>query len=269
MTLHKCSVCGRLSPRRSSSWVVICLLAIGSGWGLFPVRSEGADHPLVPAIQLAEASQKKLESVKDYTATFHKKELVNQKQIDQRMLIKVREEPFSVYMKYDKPNQGREVLFVDGQNKGQLLVHEGGVLSSVVGTLQFAPTSPQVMAENRHPITQVGISKMLETIIRQWQEEQKYDDVEVKYYPNAKINQHPCQAIETSHSQQRPEFKFQLTRLYLDKETQLPIRVEQYAWPSRPGDAPRLVELYMYSNLQPNVGLTHADFDRKNRKYSF
>lgn len=265
MTSHQIKVPFPSVPRGFYCWI----LMFCGGMGLLSNRCQGADHPLAPALQLAEASQKKLDSVKDYSATFHKKEVVNQKVVDQNIFIKVREEPFSVYMKFDKPNQGREVLFVDGQNKGQLLVHEGGVLNSIVGTLQLAPTSPQVMSENRYPITQVGISKMLETVIGQWQQEQKYDDVDVKYYPNAKVNGHPCQAIETSHSQQRPEFKFQLTRLYLDKETQLPIRVEQYAWPARAGDSPKLVELYMYSNLQTNLGLTSTDFDRKNRKYSF
>lgn len=245
--------------------LVLVLTLVGSAVS----KSQGADHPLAPALQLAEASHKALAEVKDYTATFQKKEVVGQKLIEQQMFLKVREQPFSVYMKFEKPNAGREVLYVEGQNKGQLLVHEGGVLNSIVGTLQLATTSPQVMAENRYPITQVGITKMLETIIDQWREEQKYDDVDVKYYPNAKINKHPCQAIESSHAQQRREFKFQLTRLYLDKETQLPIRVEQYAWPARAGEQPRLVELYLYQNLQTNVGLTNGDFDRKNRKYSF
>ena len=41
--------------------------------------------------------------------------------------MKVRHEPFSVYMWFLKPFQGREVLYVDGQNNNEMVVLEAGL----------------------------------------------------------------------------------------------------------------------------------------------
>ena len=74
--------------------------------------------------------------------------------------MKVRHEPFSVYMHFDEPHAGREVIFVEGRNNNNLLVHEAG-FASLIGTLELEPTGSQAMAENRYPITKAGIQKMI------------------------------------------------------------------------------------------------------------
>lgn len=229
------------------------------------------DHPLAPVIETARRSRSALKNVRDYTATFAKRELLGGRIKTQTMEMKLRHQPFSVYFHFRAgPEAGREVLYVDGANRGQLLVHEDGV-KALAGTLSFPPTHQQVMSENRYPITKVGISHMLETVISQWEQETKYGEVEVKFYPDATLEggKVPCLAFETSHPQKRREFKFHLTRMYFDKQSYLPLRVEQYDWPSGSAKEPPLVEEYTYSNLRTNVGLTDADFDRRNREYRF
>jgi hypothetical protein len=125
------------------------------------------------------------------------------------------------------------------------------------------------MAENRYPITEIGLHRMLEVVIEQWKKELEADDVEVRYYPNARIREQPCRVIESNHRTQSTESKYYLTRLYIDKETTLPVRVEQYGWPTVKGGEPPLVELYMYQKIQPNAGLGDMDFSTKNRQYKF
>ncbi len=49
----------------------------------------------------------------------------------------------------------------------------------------------------------------------------------------------------------------------------MPIRYEQYDWSGVAGDRPELVEQYTYLDLKLNVGLTDADFDKRNPSYSF
>jgi hypothetical protein len=93
--------------------------------------------------------------------------------------------------------------------------------------------------------------------------------VDVKYFPNAKLGETACQAVQITHKQQRRELKYHLSRVYFDKETKLPIRAERYGWPTRPGEKPPLVEEYSYSNLRTNVGLKAADFDTRNPNYGF
>jgi len=44
----------------------------------------------------------------------------------QIMLLKVMHQPFSVYMAFQSPYPGREVVYVDGQNDGKLTVLDAG-----------------------------------------------------------------------------------------------------------------------------------------------
>ena len=233
-----------------------------------PVDDPTAGHPLLPAIAAAKECRDSLKEVKDYTAVFIKRELLGSQLTTQIMDLKFREKPFSVYMLFRGQEAGREVLYVAGANGGKLLVHEAG-LKSIVGTLQFPPTSPEVMKENRHPITHFGMSNTLETIITQWQTETKYGEIDVKFYPQAKLGDTPCTVIESTHPRPRREFKFHITRLYLEKGTCLPLRVEQHTWPRNPGEPPVLVEEYTFTNLKVNVGLTPRDFDSRNPSYRF
>jgi hypothetical protein len=227
-----------------------------------------SDNPLEQALNLAEESRKALEDVKDYTAVFSKRELLNGRLLSQTMDLKIREKPFSVYLKFVEPHAGREVIYVDGANQNKLLVHEEGV-KAIAGTVSLSPTSADAMAENKYPLTRLGMRKLLEAITTQWEEDLKHDDTKVKFFPNAKLADAQCTAIETTHTEQKPEYKFKMTRLFLDKETKLPIRVEQYGWPTQADQKPPLAEEYTYSKLKVNAGLTDEDFSTKNPKYRY
>jgi hypothetical protein len=208
-------------------------------------------------------------ALRDYEAVFTKRELVGRTMYADQMLIKHRHQPFSVYLRFVGKNDGREVLYVENRNQGKLLAHESpSSLKSLVGTISLDPNSPRAMEEGRHPITEIGMQKMIEALIQQWEFETKLADCAVKFYPNAKLGDIECQVVESSHAQPRPEFKFKMTRLYIDKKTNFPIRVEQWGFP-RPGSEPFVIEEYTYTSIKHDVGLADADFDVRNRSYKF
>ncbi len=226
-------------------------------------------HPLTPAVKVAKRSLEEAQKVTAFTANFTKHEVVNGRlQPKSDMFMKWRAKPFSVYFKFINPNKGREVIYVEGKNNGNLLVHVTGIIS-FVGTLALSPTSDRVMAETRYPITNSGLVKMVEGVIKQWEKEMKYDETTVKYYKNAKLNGRPCRVIETSHSVKRKQFPFHMTRLYIDAKTILPLRVDQFGYPSRVGGTPPMIERYEYSNVNTNVDLKNIDFDKNNRAYGY
>lgn len=218
-------------------------------------------------IAFAEEAIKAAETIKDYQANFIKQELIKGKVVQHSMEIKVRHEPFSVYMYFIEPHQGREVLFVDGLNNGKLWAHETG-FAGLIGTISLKPDSNEAMAENRYPITEVGIKKMAELVLEQWKNESTIEGVEVKSFPNATVGEINCKMMQTRHEKKVDGVKFHMSRLYVDAKTGLPIRVEQYDWPGSDGE-PILVEEYTYIDLTPNLELSDNDFDRKNRKYRF
>jgi len=226
-------------------------------------------HPLAPALKLARASRKSLDSVRDYQCLFIKRELLNGALVTQTMEMKLREEPFSVYLKNQDPNPGREILFISGQNDNKLLAHEGSGIKSLVGTVPLAIDAPQVRAENRHPITEIGMRKLIDKVIAQWEYEGQFGETNVQYYPDAKIGGMSCPAIECTHPQPRRQFPFHVTRLYIDSQSNLPVRIENYAYPAAQGQEPPLVEEFTYVKVQANAGLTNNDFSTKNPAYKF
>jgi len=248
---------------------VISLLGV---WGtpVWAQETKGPqEHPLVPAVQLLQQSYSIVEQLRDYEATLIKQELINGRIISQRIRLRLKEKPFSIYLQYEEPHAGREVLFVLGQNDNQLLVHDAAGITALVGTISLAVDSPQAMAENRHMITEMGMKKMLELLIAQWELESKYGECDVKFYPGAKMGNAECEVIECSHPRPRKQFPFHMTRIFLEKQSRLPIRIENYGFPPQPNQPAPLVEEYTYVNVKTNLGLTAADFDRRNQRYSF
>ncbi|MFG0332066.1 MAG: DUF1571 domain-containing protein [Maioricimonas sp. JB049] len=227
-----------------------------------------SEHPLVPALRMAARSRDRLTAIEDYEATFVKSELIGRRLTSSRMQLKLREKPFSVYLKFLEPHAGREVLYVANRNAGKLLVHEVG-LASLVGSISLDPNGKLAMDESRYPLTMLGMRTLVDTVMQQWLGETRLDNISVNYFPKARVGELHCKVIESSHAARRPETQFQMTRLYLDADSGLPIRVQQYGFPARQGDRAPLIEDYLYLNLETNVGLTDADFDPANARYGF
>lgn len=226
---------------------------------------EGELPPLTlrDVIRFASESRPAVKEIKDYTALFSKVESVNGRMINQVMELKFRTKPFSVYMLFKSPDvQGRQVLYFEGRNNNNLVVKETG-FKAIAGAIPLRLTDSRVQAENRHPITQLGIANLLETTIADWEHDAKVegDDVEVQFFPNAKLDGIPCQAIQVKHNKKLSELKYHMNRIYFDKETRLPLRGERFGWPKHPGEKAPLLEDYKYSSLKTNVKLTDADFD--------
>jgi hypothetical protein len=229
-----------------------------------------AAHPLVPALETARASREAIRKIPGYTCTFIKQEQLRKgPPLRQVMILKFRREPFSVYLKYIDPHPGREVIFVDGRNKGKLQVHELSGLASMVGTISLAPTSNEAMKENRYPVTMIGMEKVLDTAISDWELGVKHPDVKVDKYPQAKVGNFECTMFEVVYPQQHDSFKFHKARVYFDKKTQLPVHIEQYGFPGKPGEEAPLLEDYTYADLKIDAPISDSDFDINNTAYGF
>lgn len=228
-----------------------------------------AEHPLVPAIALARKAKDKAAALNDYEGTFTKKELIGPQMLTQMMKIRVRHKPFSVYMVYAAPNEGREVLYDQGQDPDNLIVHEGPGLKSLAGTLNLPIRDPRVLAEARHPVNDLGIERLAELVIQQWEFESKYGEIDVKYFPDAKMGQIPCEVLVATHPRPRKQFPYHQTRLFIEKSTGLPLRVQNYGFPQQANVDPPLVEDYAYTTLKTNVGLGPIHFSRTNPDYNF
>lgn len=234
-----------------------------------PTPPINPEHPLYLPLQEAYKAREAIKDVKDYEAEFTKRELIGRALKKTTMSLKIRREPFSVYLKFLDANKGREVIYVEGRNKNLLQVHETG-FRAIVGTLSLSPTSTDAMTDNRYPVTAIGLHSLLDKVIKQWEAEGKFGEVKTQKYPEAKLpSGEECIAYESLHPVQKNQFKFHITRLWIHKETGVAIRVEQLGFPQRAGETPQIIEEYTYSKLKTNVSLTERDFDIKNPAYAF
>ncbi len=125
------------------------------------------------------------------------------------------------------------------------------------------------MRGQRYPLTQIGILNLTRRLIEVASEDVKYGECEVKYFKGAKINDRVCTCIQVFHPVPRKNFLFNVARIFVDDNLNVPVRYEAYDWPKTPGGQPELIEAYTYLNMKLNVGLTDADFDTHNPAYHF
>ena len=93
-------------------------------------------------------------AVRDYEAIFTKKELVGRTLYSGRMVIKLRQEPFSVYLRFIDQNNGREVMYVGPRYQFKMMAHEApGTLSCHGRHVSLEPNSagPWRKADTRSP----------------------------------------------------------------------------------------------------------------------
>jgi hypothetical protein len=230
------------------------------------------EHPLMPTLRWAYTGMDNVVKMQDYSATVAKRERIAGKVGDfEYMFVKLRHRPFSVYMYFLGPAalKGQEVIYIEGQNDGNMWAHPTGIRNTIVGTVSIKPDGPIAMRNQRYPLTELGILNLTRRLVEVGEQDVKYGECEVKFYKGAKINNRVCTCIEVIHPVPRRNFLFHLARIFVDDELNLPIRYESYDWPKEKGGPPELLEEYTYLNLKINNGFTDADFDIKNPNYKF
>jgi hypothetical protein len=218
--------------------------------------------------------------VRDYECQLVKRERVEGRVGNyQYLYLKMRHEqkdgdktvvPFSVFLRFLKPErmEGREVLFIQNMNQGDLIARRGGRGSPNV-TVQLPPESPMAMDGNRYPITEIGFQNLTKRLIEVLEEEQKYNDGVMEIFPHAKVDDRQCTHFRLTHHKPRPDLTYHMAEVSVDDELKIPVYFRSFDWPAEEGGKPRLLEEYFYKRVKLNVGLTDQDFDLHNPEYHF
>lgn len=249
------AVASRIAPQPSSSVINLQQLP--------------GEHPLMPALRIAQEGLVRIDStIADYSAMLIKEERINGTLGPKEVAyIKVRHQPFSVYMFFMKPNQGRECLYNSGPNgaKGILSARDCG-FKKRLGVFDLDPEGRLAMNGQKYPITKIGIRNLVTELIDVAQNDTQYGECEVQTRQSV-VNGRECTLIEAMHPVPRQNFRFHKAEVFIDNELKLPIRYAAYLWPQNPGEAPPLEEAYTYVNLKLNNGYTDADFNKENTEY--
>jgi hypothetical protein len=235
-------------------------------------RHKDGQHPLAPALRQAEDALTRLEKTDSYSAILVKRERIGGTIGDyQHLSIKIRHKPFSVYIRFLCPSsiEGREVLYVAGKNDGNMLVHEAGVKGNLLGTLSLAPGGYLAMQGQHYSLKEIGMLNLTRRLVEVAKKDSKFGECEVKFFPDAKVDDRPCTCIQVVHPKPRRNFLFHLARIFVDDKLKLPIRYEAHDWPKTPGGDPELIEEYTYLRLKLQRGFKDDDFSAQNSEYHF
>ena len=237
-------------------------------------------HPLWPTLEMAVSSYKDIrKNVRDYSCTLVRQERVNGRLMTpELMTAKVRHQrtrngkvaiPFGVYLKVASPARvkGREVLYVDGENDGDMLVRNGGKRFAYV-TIAMKPDSPRALRDNRYSLTEFGLENLVKRLIEVVKEDIRSDvKTDVEFLQNASINGRSCTGVHVTHPDAESSHRFHKATVLIDTELKVPVHYEAYGWPTEDDGRPPLLEKYTYRDIKLNVGYTAQDFDKENPSY--
>jgi hypothetical protein len=234
--------------------------------------------PHVLSELLERATKRKIEirkTVRDYTCTIVKRERINRILQDHRFIrAKVRAAgtqngkklPLAVHMTFHAPVEmdGREVIYIEGQNDGEMVVKRGGKRFQNV-TTTVDPNSDLARGETLMHITHMGFDGMVAEIVAQLHKDIAADpdssNTTVRFSRHAKINDRDCTSVVITHPKKVDGLLFHRAEFFIDNEYHLPVRVAAFDWPTSEGARPELLGEFTYTNVKINVGLTDADFD--------
>lgn len=179
--------------------------------------------------------------------------------------------PLKVYLRFDAPEpvRGREVIWVEDENNGKMLVREAGMIGAMM-TVSLAPDGYLAMQGQRYPIAEIGLTRLLEKLIERGSEDRDDPHVHVFRTEGYPFDDRSLTHLRIERSEPSGEENdFAIAELVLDRPQNLVVSYRSFGWPEPDSDEPPLIESYEYHDLKTNVGLTDRDFDTANPVYTF
>ncbi|MEM8944698.1 MAG: DUF1571 domain-containing protein [Planctomycetota bacterium] len=235
----------------------------------FDLTQLQGEHPLMPALRVARQSMETIDArVRDYNAIMMKQERINGELAPKEVaFIKVRHQPFGVYMYFLGGNKGRECLYnanPDG-SKGDLVARDCGFRGKL-GKFTLDPEGNLAMKGQKYPIMKLGIRELTKELITVASNDVKFGECDVTSGQGT-MEGRAITWLKVVHPVPRPNFRFNIAQVFIDNELQVPVRYNAYTWPKNPGEEPQLEESYTYVNLKVNNGYTDMDFSPENPQY--
>ena len=237
-------------------------------------------HPLDAVLELARQALSRMQNeVDDYSGRLIKRERIKGVlggEVQMEFKIRTRREsngkvtrPLSAYLKSLEPKsaRGREVIWTEGANGNKLTAHEGGYLNLL--RVELEPTGMLAMMDNKYPITEIGLTRLVEKLIEKGERDRLIGPCEVQVVDDQRVGNRVCRLIQVTHPKPDRRYDFHIAQIFIDNERMIPLRYAAFLWPKEAGGEPLLEEEYTYLDVKLNVGLTDTDFDPNNPAYNF
>lgn len=229
------------------------------------------ERAMLMKLLLLEKGLAYLQEVPDYTATVFTQERVAGSLLDPQIMdLKLRHEPLSIHMHWRVGDKGRELLFVDGQNEGDMLVRMGGIKKRLIPTLKLNPSGDTAMKEARHPATKIGMKELARQLVERRQSDlRRKAAYRCEMRKDRKFDDRPCYCFIYEFDSPSEDSLYRKSIVLIDKEWCVPVMLKNFTWPHEAAeidptelDEETVIEHYGYSNVQFNQKLADSEFHR-------
>ncbi|WP_435007365.1 DUF1571 domain-containing protein [Tundrisphaera lichenicola] len=256
-------------PRQIDTTVAIEPVAeVEREWPEVPLTGDEAKRFL---LEEGLRAARRIEQVVDYTATFRKQERIAGKLgPEQTMAMKVRNNPFAIYLKFLAPKAGKEVVYAEGHHDNKVIAHNGDWTRRLIPRLAVEPDSAVALADTRHPVTEAGLVNLSRKLLQYRKMDIGDPDAETIVDRTTGPDGRP--RLRSTHIHHRADGSRPFAKVVVlyDPETRIPIQISSYDWPASGGSGElELAERYTYDDLRLDATLTYSDFDPKNPDYAF
>ncbi len=104
-------------------------------------------------------------SIKSLSFTMTMKERIGGELCQKKTAFKVAFRPYKVYMRQSQPYQGLELLYLDGENNGKVLINRN---TRTFSNFKLDPLGNTVRKGNHHSILKAGYSFLLDVLEHLW-----------------------------------------------------------------------------------------------------
>jgi outer membrane lipoprotein-sorting protein len=214
-------------------------------------------------LRVLDEMQQAYARVDHYTANFLVQERLHEGLSAEHWIELKFRKPFQIYMRWVKgKNEGRQALYPAGADGNELWVRVPLSLGAV--TVSLDPHSPRARKGSRHPITDIGIGRVLDFLVDNVQRGVREEAVTIDDAGPRTTLDRPTQRYILHFPPDRSRGYYCKTAVVdIDRDYRLPIYTEMFDWDDQ------LVERYGYRDLRLNSGLTDEDCDAKNPAYGF
>lgn len=227
------------------------------------------------SIMLLQTGHDQLAAEPSYAATFERCEMVNGHLMDDEVIqLKLRHEPFGVYMKWMTGDRGREILYNNQQLDGRMLVRLGGLKGRILPALKLDPFGSRAMGKSRYPITESGLLSLCRKLIDYRQcDLAENKSIDCRLLSEASCDDKSSYFLNLEYANRDESQTYRKTRLHIDRETLLPVCIWNYTWPdssnTQVDDDSTLIEYYHYTDLSMGEPFADSDFSSANPEYGF
>lgn len=219
--------------------------------------------------ELLATAEKKLDVVPTMTAVFQKQERIDDEMKPLNVMdLKVRREPLGIYMKWQQPDAGQELIWRHGAFDGKIVVCPAGWRRKVMPMVKVDPTGDLAMAVSRRPITNIGIWNFTKRLHETVASDVVLDPAQkISMTTGDEVGGSPVYRFTFENPQPSTRSPFQKMVIFYDRKLEVPVAFELYSWTA--DKKGQLEESYLFRDLKLDVPLSEVDFDHQNPAYAF